>query len=149
MTLDTKTFPDPPTSLSVAIRLAVGDARSLDRLLYVPEHHQWHNPGYGNGLCRVCDAGAVIAGTLGVDPSERVSYEAGGDRWRNTLLSLDAVRVGDFRTAVNLFDGPGDLIAEDPHRPSVKCGLFLGWAQFDEHLESLEEVASWLEERGL
>ena len=61
----------PPKKLSDLIGLAVADARTLDRETYIPECWSWHTP-VRNNKCRVCLAGAVIAGTLRVNPKTEV-----------------------------------------------------------------------------
>ena len=58
-----------PDKLSGLIRLAIADAGRLDRDKYTPYFLDYHKPkrlwsGQSDSCC-ICNAGAVIAGTLG------------------------------------------------------------------------------------
>ena len=60
-----------PNKLSALIEVAIQDARKLDRIRYSPNHLHYHSPQESwkspvIPCCEVCDAGAVMAGTLRV-----------------------------------------------------------------------------------
>ena len=84
----------PPDTLGELLTLALDDLGSLDRDLYCALSSDWHNPFGLDGLCGVCLAGAVIAGTLGAEPEEhRIPSECPRE-WEDALCALDSIRVG-------------------------------------------------------
>jgi len=95
-----------PKTLSGLIRIALKDEdRMFKSPMYYIDMSEWHLPaGYGpknNRVCRVCLAGAVMAGTLGLDHTQ---YETPGsllpDDESDRLGSLDSVRTGDMFEAL-------------------------------------------------
>ena len=78
--------PPPPCDLIALIRLAVADARKLNRDLYVPESSDWHGGGTEYSSCPVCFAGAVIAGTL-KGPRPELLGPSDFPDWWNALYS--------------------------------------------------------------
>ena len=145
----------PPGKLSDLIELAVADAGGLDRNAYEPDWGFWHAP-QANG-CRICVAGAVIAGTLGCAETSAVDATVlrrsrGSDAWRRALCALDAVREGWWATAFTLQHGePPD----DAEREKLEAldrpdhSKFHDWKSFDAHLDSLAEAAGHLRRLGL
>ena len=147
---------EPPKTLSGAIELAIADARSLDRTDYCPSAGRWHEPMTSS--CRFCLAGAVIAGTLSFDRHHLVepsmmpllkSVEA--NKWRQILLALDNVRGGSWGNAwARMYaksDGVTDPVPfELKDLPVPENTYFSGWPEFEQHLESLEEVLPALRE---
>ena len=96
-----------PNTLSGMIRVALKDE---DRVFKSPKYYvdmdEWHlPPEYGprknSKVCRVCLAGAVMAGTLGLDhttyetPNSLLDDDAAG-----RLGSLDRIRTGDVFEAL-------------------------------------------------
>ena len=139
---------------SELIRVAVADARSLDRKKYFPDSVKFHESPYGEN-CHVCLAGAVIARTLNADMHR--SYRPGYYEYDIgcRLLAIDALRVGNLKEAVfNLgwhkrtgFDKSAILSTQNRLQRPVACN-FLGWADMDKHLDSMEEYAGALEAEG-
>ena len=151
-----RTYPPLPTTLSGLINLAVGDARALDRSQYKPWSGVWHC--YDGPGCRVCNAGVVMAWTLGVDPMEsRHPEQFRSSGWESALYALDMVRVGNLSAAYYEFDGPDHRVVLsqlqdetlEEARAMVEHGNFFHWGEFDLHLQSLERVAHMLESVGL
>lgn len=62
--MDASTIQAPPRNLSALIRIAVRDARALDRREFTANAHDWLR--VHPHTCRVCLTGAVMAGTLGM-----------------------------------------------------------------------------------
>ena len=130
-----------PGTLSDLITAAVGDARSLNRSLYIPCAREWHVPE--NGRCLVCLAGTMMAGSLNARPQREYSPSDFTHIDRDKLFALNKLREGNWTAAWNLFYGgrPGPAAAT---RLSALAApsfpLFGGWTQFDEHLRSLEQT---------
>ena len=154
----------PPEKLSDLIELAVADARTLDRDTYIPDCWAWHAPGRNN-KCRVCLAGAVIAGTLRVKPKTEVvrgteEYTLTTDDgetpvedkvWSTALYAIDNARGGDWSKALGALDIQVDEATsrkldkvrgpEEPH--------FHTWTELGDHLDSMTECAQELRGLGL
>ena len=123
-----RNYPPVPETLHALLRMAISDARSLDRSKYRPSSDQWHiqnNPE----VCIVCDAGAVIARRLlpvehenlkilktagsAVLPRRCAEHAWGDNRaptdypnnWHNALMALDQLRMGRVFGAVQIFYG--------------------------------------------
>lgn len=96
-----------PNTLSGMIRIALKDEDQVFKSSkYYVDMSEWHlPPEYGphknSKVCRVCLAGAVMAGTLGLAPTE---YETPNsilsDEDADRLASLDCVRTGAVRDAL-------------------------------------------------
>lgn len=100
-----------PSTMSALLRVANNDMRSLDRNRYLPHSGDWHHP-YFKGesrFCTVCYAGAVMAGTLNADWTQRFTpgeMTKAGIISRNDsrkLLSIDSLRVGNVGFAAGKF----------------------------------------------
>ena len=166
----------PPTKLSDLIELAIGDARRLDRSVYVPSWKQWHEPRKpkardGNApatsetpKCLVYLAGAVIAGTLGYAPENTVDIaepeQAKADtmtvpdvKWKSALWALDWIREGQWTDGFLALHGwyPKDKKLHDAllTMESPGCARFHDWETLNRHLESLSERADELRRLGL
>ena len=88
-------YPKPPRLLSELLTLAIDDMRRLDTDTYEFNHGAWHRP---DGLCGVCLAGAVMAGTLGFNHGIKAIPILCGE-WENYVYALDCARMGDYREA--------------------------------------------------
>ena len=142
----------PPEKLSDLILLAIKDARSLDRSIYLPDYRTWHQSipttplGQPVVYCYVCLAGAVIAQTLGYPSSVGIAPLQCGLQWERRLTALDKIREGRYKVAYALlhFDLTNqqinDVFTEDRY-PLPLYGKFVEWDNFESHLTSLEEVA--------
>lgn len=158
-----------PDRLSELVRLAVADARRLDRRAYVPKSCEWHRP-QPDGRCGVCLAGAVIAGTL-ADPdwtarNPGIGLEPGDFREDvdRGLSAIAQLGTGDVIHADHSLRQP-DLVEESnwppvpverAHRSDAAEALrreenheFDGWAEFDRHLDRMKALADELEREGL
>ena len=144
-------YPEPPTTLSGLIRLSVRDARALDRQTYSPWAEVWHAPA--TGRCYVCDAGALMAGTLGADPTAQVEPHEYPVPWAKALRAMDELRLGNWHSAGVDFhlSGPDQrrLEALAPELPFPDVPYFEGWRQMDRHLVSMGAIAERLEGAGL
>lgn len=148
----------PVTSLAALIEVAVADARGLDRERYLPDHSTWHSPGYRASTdlhaCCVCDAGAVIAGTLEGRPYSHYYPVDYGDNTYIALIALDEVRRGLVGSALWRLDARS---ASPAARPSARSGNsrqtyhawptlartanYTEWSDFDAHLDALARLA--------
>ena len=164
----------PNDRLSNLVQVAITDAKGLyaERLIeYVPCSDRYHAPidygldslyfreGAPDKQCQICLAGAVIAGTLGGNPTEdlgpssfRAYRSAGLDSYTNDyseevkLRTLDYVRSGMLEVAYSLFydDGLYRQATQKQLDELVRMGgliaykHFQGWPEFMMHVESLE-----------
>jgi hypothetical protein len=98
-------LPDAPSEL---IRLALSDLRKVEKdERYVVDMDEWHWPP-PRGRCHVCLAGAVMAGTLGVDPREYIlpaSFSLDSEK----LRSLNTFRLGFIGHGLERLYGVGHL----------------------------------------
>ena len=141
-----------PDKLSELIMVAVADAKKLDRSKYYPYFKTYHDKtGIApDGLCEICDAGAVIAGTLNGDtgltlaPSSFMS-----DDVARKLYALDAARDGDYDGALfTLEKHTKDTSEAVRHVPVSPYSQYEGWEEFDKHLDIMKGVAKQLKELG-
>ena len=132
-----------PDTLSELIMVVVKDGKSLDRTLYLPgvwtHYHKLHN-----GTCYVCDAGAVIAGTLQFSREDGEYYNLDINY---KLNALDRARAGYYCRALELLGIPVPEQEFPDHLVSPYKG-YTTWEEFDKHLEHMEWVAKELKERG-
>lgn len=152
--------PKLPDKLSDLIELSVTDARKLDPEKYRPVAMHYHSPISINGRCKICNAGAVIAGTLGTSHALRAVPSHFDDDTRRKLYALDHVRTGGFSAAmINLclpredhekldgLSGTGELA---PIRAKVMATKdYVDWDGFREHLNALDDLVGLLRESGL
>ena len=131
---------------------AVKDARSLDPAVYVPNSERWHEFDEELGICEVCLAGAVIAGTFEIDADTSISpgtFYRKGQKAYMKLVAINHMRMGMWALAYY------DVYREDPKaevfeklalipKPGSTC--FYGWPEFNAHLDSLELIIPQLRE---
>ena len=134
-----------PNTLHGLLRVAIDDARNLDRIKYQPEYSRWHEP-LGTDRCAVCLAGAVIAGSMGLSPSvfcDPLEFERPVYR---KLQALNEMRTGYFCLAwrvlheVGFQPVPEAVIEAFDSVPTPNAADFVDWDEFDIHLESLEAI---------
>lgn len=93
-------LPDRPSDL---LTVALADLAAAERNpLYRVSMDTWHVPQ--DGVCSVCMAGAVMAGTLGMNPDRHLSpgdAEVLGPDLEAKLQSLDDLRCGDLGEALS------------------------------------------------
>ena len=141
---------DPlPNTLSALIKVAVHDSRKLDRDQYEPNFYYFHLKPKRR-KCMICDAGAVIAGTLRkpIDmlyQSEDFVYPINYKLW-----ALDRARRGLYSQAVCLVTGMDVqklLYLDDKIKPSPYMS-YRNWEEFGRHMYFMEGVAQQLEALG-
>jgi hypothetical protein len=128
-------IPKPPKLLSDLIQLALTCA---DKCAADPRYKFymvfWHAPC--DGVCFICLAGAVIAKTLGADPSESVLPNDYPPEWSKALLALNYICTGTLGPACETFGiewtGPRSI-----------DGRLYDWR------ENAEECMQMLKEAGL
>ena len=148
-----------PDKLSDLIELAVKDARSLNRDKYRPHWEYWHAsfvPEDG-GMCSVCLAGAVMAGTMGVSHEVSAHPYLYSAEEREKLLALDNVREGNVPLALVKinpdisFELALEIFRWMPSSSKVfdsSWGSFNDWEQFDRLLIWCSKVAVELRKLG-
>ena len=156
---------DVPDKLSKLIRLAISDARRLDPAIYEPDHGVWHTPL--PAACFVCDAGAVIAGTL-IPSTEKhspncfLAPNCFPEPWARALRAIDAARSGSIHEALAylvIAHDPAAAFDPAPHRAvdnaifhalgDNECCEYTDWDTFKAHLSYMDRVADQLEHFGL
>ena len=156
------TTPPVPEKFSDLIRLAIADARSLDRTCYVPSSSISFPSGdeADDRDCLVNLAGSVLVGTLGsLDRSDVRRHPSDSDypEWSSVLITLGSIQMGEFCEAWGLHtDDLGlstDAVTEvinaigSPFIGTIVSD-FESWEEFDSHLAGLEVVANIFEELG-
>ena len=142
---------EPITDLPALIRVAIEDAREINRDEYVPWSSVWHRPDVieDNEVCKVCFAGVVIADTLNTsrilcDPEDF------GQHTSNALHALDHVRRGSLDFAMDNLTSSRNGTSAQKNKLDAKIGAhFLGfndWISFDNALEELEVIADRIDE---
>ena len=145
-----------PDKLSDLIELAIRDARKLDRRVYYPNAGHWHHPSYSEDdslSCKICFAGAVIAGTLGAPVMVNVApsvpwwfpgWSPTQDNWRK-LKALELVRAGALVKALRSLDLPFEEFQSRFPNFSRMAQFpgFIGWEEFDKFCTDME----WAVER--
>ena len=124
-----------PKQPSLLLRVAIMDARTLNRTMYSPQWARYHEPNRGGGPCWVCFAGAAMAGSLGVAHDKHVRPEDLGAN-KDQLRALDSMRDGEWREAFAQLGIPPDLVPHGLSRGSSRGShrLFHSWGEFDRHL---------------
>ena len=155
----------PTDSLAKLIRVAIKDARSLDRDMFHPNYAEWLTKpqAYRQAdmldyalpakKCLVCLAGAAIAGQFDYDllPKEtEPTDELFTVEEERALKALDHVRIGRYEDAYYRLGLHGmALVAGEAlslgELPPPNNSQFKGWGAFDSHLQSLEGIADKLE----
>ena len=147
-------IPPPPKKLSTLIRLAVRDGLNLPQDKYKPDCGVFLDTDDETGICRVCDAGAVMVGTLDATPADKhlgsLFKERWGEEWANALHALDYARIGDYVNAVATL-GVTERICLDGivDVPEPEQMNYHGWYEQAVHLRSMESIADKLEAIGL
>ncbi len=101
-----------PNKPSALLLLALDDLRAVEKnKLYRITMGSWHVPDTYDGVCEVCFAGAVIAGTFKESPiKEHGDCDKFGDD-KDKLYAIDHFRTGYLKDALDLmgFECPEDL----------------------------------------
>ena len=143
---------------SELIRVAVTDARSLDRSKYSPNAVKYHSPSEKYGCC-ICDAGAVMAGTLNASFMDiKTPYRYPREIQRR-LSAINQLRIGNLAGALLVLNVGRSLrylnsLRDDGKRVSSEISFkpsdawFSDWKGMDRHLDSMEKYADLLEAEG-
>ena len=137
-----------PDTMACLLGSAIADARTLDRTCYTPHYDKWHRSG-AHTNCFVCLAGALIAGTLEIPPTDTVTLDSFDNRTRSLLAALDYMRYGQWSsafTAIYRQEAPLPILYKLQQIPSPSNSSFYGWEDFDRHLASLESLLPLLRE---
>ncbi len=129
-----------PGTLHQMLALAVADARRIDRNDYLPSFGDWHTPK-DDGLCAICLAGSVLAGTLGASPHSQAMPFLKNNAYFRKLEALDSSRCGEWIDAFHFMHRrwpSGVTRSRLESLPAPSHSLFQGWKQFDAHLDSIE-----------
>ena len=110
--MKTDTLPD---KLSDLLEIALDDLELVEAdPHYAVNMNQWHNISSVNGICHVCLAGAVMAGTLRADPGQHTMPIDYPRDVRRKLLTLDAFAMGDIHMGFR-----DSSIPPDPDFPDI------------------------------
>ena len=127
------------TSLVALARVAVEDARGLDRASYVPLSSLWVD--LRSEVCRVCFAGAVIVGSLDLPPGTEAP-RPNQFPWHTeqALMALELLRRGHVEDAYETLDVllPDWYVSPGAYR-------FSTWDQMDQLLARIETWADGME----
>ena len=150
----------PSDRLSNLIRVATTDAKHLylergdDYYPYYSEYHMPHKTVWpeetadGKVRCHICDAGAVIAGTLKSDITRGLippSFAFHDVSVVDKLRALDYVRLGALAHAHRAFydeEATPKQKSEYVEMSKLLTNMeFVGWHEFMLHIASLEVLA--------
>ena len=137
-----------PGTLHQMLALAVADARRIDRNDYLPSFGDWHTPK-DNGLCAICLAGSVLAGTLEVSPHCQAIPFLRNNAYFRKLQALDSSRCGEWLDAFHFMHRKWPSGITRSRLQSLAAPshpLFQGWKQFDAHLDSIETFVPLIRE---
>ena len=137
-----------PKTLNGLLGVAVSDAKSLSRELYIPHFAYWHRPHIGQ-RCEVCLAGSLIAGSLECNRNYNVLVHMLDETLKAKVEALNAMRRGDFTNAYRILynrrPSPRTHTRLD-ELPVPAHPEFVGWQQFNAHLRSLDAIIPRLRE---
>lgn len=138
------TLPDTPSEL---LLIALKDLESVENNeSYIVDMGTWHSPTLrDNNVCHVCLGGAVIAGTLKIDPSFLLyvdSFENHPDIVKK-LLALDSFKEGHVDAGLN-------YLKVDRPNP-IKYKYFMRSYQIDpiDWKEGMRKIVTDLQQVGL
>ena len=135
-----------PDTMSDLLAAAIADARQLDTNLYRPNNEEWHNTN-SRGICQVCLAGSVIAGSLNAPRLRTLTPWMFRGAVHRKLEALDYMRIGNWLLAYKTFHRQFAPIPTSNrlfHLPAPDHIYFKGWVQFRKHLDSLESILVFL-----
>ena len=153
MTNETNTPNALPDKLSELIDVAIQDAKKLDRDKYTPSYIYYYmpeEPYYDNASCYVCDAGAVMVGTLLVDKNSQADPSEFHVSTERKLDALDHARRGAYSMAVEqlgfcLTIRQAQALDKIQRSPWME---YRTWEDFDKHLSHMKRVAGQLRAMG-
>ena len=146
-----------PHNLSELIEVALGDFRSIlnNPETYYPSYADWHwglwTENRKDKRCRVCLAGAVMAGTLCVPPKELKIPNRFEREIEDSLRALNYVRVGGYADAYRLLF-PERCMGGDEFIRKLSCiqkpryERFLGFDEAWKFLNELTEITGHIKQ---
>ena len=150
---------DGTLKLSDLVYTCFLDAGKLDNEIYHPECGEWHRPGRvirpgGKGMCLVCDAGSVLAGTLQYDFGRAYNgeYFDLDSPIPQIMLALNDVRRGYYISALLVlgYTNISNELGKEVDKVSIpKTISYSDWDSFNTHIASLKPIAKELEDIGL
>lgn len=134
-----KTLPDKPSEL---IDLALHDLELCEKdPRYEIDMQDWHNPQGENGRCAVCFAGATLAKSLDVTPSELKEPPDFDEDTEAKLGALNEFRTGDVQDGLDLMG----IYLE----PNLDVEVVYYSTNPDGFKADMRKLANTLEEHGL
>ena len=137
-----------PDTMSGLLAAAIDDARKLDTTLYQPRCQEWHT-AWNHSPCQICLSGSVIAGALDAPHDQTFSPRMFKGAIPRKLESLNFMRLGKWILAFKAFYQRWPKIPSARllfHLPCPHSKSFIGWREFNEHLDSLEAILDKLRE---
>ena len=142
-------------TLSGLVEAIVHAGENIDRTTHYPDAHDWHVPDEALGLCRVCDAGAVLAVLCSLPPSTLMSGVIENRSILETrMFAMDRIRKGEFMAATECLNIGLTFVQDEnlwrinsPHAPHWIPDPLLGtqektnsaWTKFDLHIADLRD----------
>ena len=137
-----------PKTLNGLLAVAVSDAKSLNRKLYIPHFAYWHRPRIGH-RCEVCLAGSLIASSLECNRNDNVLVHRLDETLKVKVEALNAMRRGDFTNAYRILYNRRPSPRTHTQLDEVPVPAhpeFVGWQPFNAHLRSLDAIIPRLRE---
>ena len=160
----------PPATLSMLVKLGVLDNRKLDPKVYRPYYDNWHSMRFvysdewgddivntENRYCNACFAGGVMAGTPGGDPNiflepdpycnDNIQWSI---QWMRAFKAMEWLRQGEYMWALNELQGTVSMRDRNVLSgiPVPSHRKFVGFSQLNAFLDSMEGIATLLENKG-
>ena len=138
------------------VETMLADYSKLDRRVYYPHYMSYHSPKF-DGKCDICDAGALLAGTMGLDPDQHSGAVLRTFDFTNpvviAVLALDFLRIGSFVGAYRRLYHNASMSSELKEKlrqiPTPVFQSYSLWIEYDKHMESMKIVHQHLKEIGV
>ena len=144
---------DEIDTLHGLLRVALDDARKVDRYRYRPKGLNWHSQRKPGKRCKVCLAGFVMAGHLQASRKASLDPNHYQQQTGSRLLAIDALRCGDIRHAFHHLHGRRIPVLSLPYcdmRNQAKAVKdFKSWKDWDAAVPVYEHLHDVLKEAGL
>ena len=141
---------DEIDTLHGLLRVALDDARKVDRDVYLPVKLQWHYADTGK-QCEVCLAGFVMVRHLRANPWESLLPAVYREQTQRRLLAIDALGRGEVETAWShlhpAISPPYQELFEQAE--AVAGAHFNSWEDWDAEMPVYERLHDALKEAGL
>lgn len=139
------------------------EIKKIDREKYIPVGNRWHNPILNKNICYACLAGMYAAAVkwvpfnmslMPVIPEDAEPAVDIDRKQKETIDAIDWIRLGRWNRAVLRLNDTLPSSAqmalipagERPRAPVMS--RFNGWEEFDQHIESLHDRATQLQDHG-